>query len=254
MRIKGTYRLDQEEGDSYNTAINSSIRLPKTSNRLKLVLTVGGAEDEQIVQADEDPIGQEIVEGDAGGESSLALRWHVLRSRKSKVSIGGGARLEVPLVPFIRVRLRHTEPIGDRTQVRLVPIYLAVKEEGVTRSVRLDLERLLGSRSLVRLSQSVKRKDDEFPVVGYRWGTEFSWLNRLTKKRAFSVEVGQVGITRPSTITTTYRVGARFRAQFYRPWLYYEMEPEVYWPRDEIDGSYMRVYALSLRLEINFIS
>jgi hypothetical protein len=254
LRIKGTYRLDQEEDDSFRTSIKSSVRLPNVSNRLKLVLTAGGEEEGQFLQADEDPISQEVVEGDAGGETSLALRWHILRSRKTKVTVGGGARLESPLVPFIRVRLRHTEPIGDRTQVRLVPTYLAVRDEGVTRSVRLDLERLLGSKSLVRLSQSVKRQDNEYESVGHRWGTELSLLTRLTKKRALSLEVGQEGITRPSTITTTYRIGTRYRVQFHRPWLYYEIEPEVYWPRDEIDGSYKRVYAISFRLEINFIS
>ena len=135
-----------------------------------------------------------------------------------------------------------------------MPTYLAVRDEGATRSVRLDLERLLGSKSLVRLSQSVKRQDNEYESVGHRWGTELSLLTRLTKKRALSLEIGQEGITRPSTITTTYRIGTRYRVQFHRPWLYYEIEPEVYWPRDEIDGSYKRVYAISFRLEINFIS
>ncbi len=254
LRIKGTYRLDQEEDDSYRTSINSSIRLPNASNRLKLVLTADSKEDEQIVQGNEDAIDQEVLEGDAGGNSSLALRWHILRNKKSKLTIGGGARLETPLIPFIRIRLRHTEPIGERTQVRLVPTYLAVREEGVTRSGRVDVERLMGEKSLLRLSQSVKRQDDEFEFVGHRWGTELSLMSQLTKRRAISVEVGQEGNTRPKNIITRYRFGTRYRVQFHRPWLYYELEPEIYWPRDVIDGSYKRIYALSLRLEINFIN
>ncbi len=254
LRIKGTYRLDQEDDDSYRTSINSSIRLPNASNRFKLVLTAGSKEDDKALQADGSAIDQEVLEGDAGGESSLALRWHTIRSRKTKLTIGGGARLETPLLPFIRVRLRHTEPIGERTQVRLVPTYLAVREEGVTRSIRFDLERLLGGSSLIRLSQAVKRQDEDYDVVGYRWGTELAWLTQLSERRALSVEIGRAGITRPGNIATTYRVGSRFRAQFHRQWLYYELEPEIYWPRDVIDGSYKRIYAISLRLEINFIS
>jgi len=253
VRLRSTYRVDERDENSYTTKINANIRLPALSDRLKLILTTKQEEENALVQADSDPIDQEVLEGE-GGEASAGLRLHAFESQRARLTLGGGVRMGDPLDPYVRLRLRYTQPLGDSAQARFVPAVLATSEEDITRSFRLDLEQFVGRTSLFRLSQSLSRNDEEMGQIGSRWATQLSWLKKLSDKRALSVDLGQVGQTRPSTFATTYRIGSRLRVNFFRPWLYYEIEPEIYWPRNELDGTYETVHAISFRLEVQFFS
>ena len=45
----------------------------------------------------------------------------------------------------------------------------------------------------------------------------------------------------------------KLRSDFLRPWLFLEVEPELYWPRDD-EGHYRKYHALTLRVEVQFFS
>ena len=61
-----------------------------------------------------------------------------------------------------------------------------------------------------------------------------------------------VGVTKPDTVVDTYRVRSRLRRNFYRDWLFYEIEPQLEWRRDEENGGYYPVGAITRRVEVQF--
>jgi hypothetical protein len=50
-----------------------------------------------------------------------------------------------------------------------------------------------------------------------------------------------------------YRLSTRLRSNFLRDWLFLEVEPEYYWPRDAL-GEYHLFKAITFSLEMQFYS
>jgi hypothetical protein len=73
----------------------------------------------------------------------------------------------------------------------------------------------------------------------------------LSRQIAITFGAGIAARTRPSTVVENYRVYTRYRRNFLRSWLYYELEPDINWPRED-DGSRKAVLGGTVRLEINF--
>jgi hypothetical protein len=81
------------------------------------------------------------------------------------------------------------------------------------------------------------------------WGTELSLLRELSSQRSITLVGGLYGATNVNDVVGTYRILARYRRNFWRPWLFYELEPELFWSRRD-DRNYPTNYALTLRLEV----
>ena len=93
---------------------------------------------------------------------------------------------------------------------------------------------------------------------GVDWLQAFILYQRLSKRSSLAYETSATGITQPRTLTTNYRVGVRFRKNFHREWLFYEIAPEVTWPitleneRSDIKIGRRSKYLIFFRLEVHF--
>ena len=86
---------------------------------------------------------------------------------------------------------------------------------------------------------------------GIELGSEISLLNQFSERSAISYNVGAWGYTLPTTTLDSIRLSTRYRRGFYRPWLFYEIEPEFDWLRND-QGDYKKQPAISFRIEIQF--
>ncbi len=80
-----------------------------------------------------------------------------------------------------------------------------------------------------------------------------SLFDRLSPTVVAGLEGSARGETFPKNDVRRYRLVARVRTNFLRPWLFLEAAPELYWPREE-SGKFTRQRATTLRLEIQFFS
>jgi hypothetical protein len=76
-------------------------------------------------------------------------------------------------------------------------------------------------------------------------------LRELSNKSAASLMGGIYGNTISSSVIQNYRLLARYRRNFLREWLFFEVEPEITWPV-EANGSRHETLAVILRLEVVF--
>jgi hypothetical protein len=68
---------------------------------------------------------------------------------------------------------------------------------------------------------------------GITWNTGVSLITKLTKKSAISYSVSTWGTNYPAWSVDGSRVGIRYRRNFYRPWLFFELSPEVVWGKED---------------------
>jgi len=253
IRWRGSIRFDEKEGTAFRSAFDASFRLPKMDRKFKLVVQSESRDDPTNTHPDNDPYDLEQPLGPAGTEdrqTTAGLRYYIKDTRKFRLSAGGGLKMGNPVQPYVRLRLRYTEPLGTSTLLRLTPAVIWLKEEGINRSFRIDLEQRMSEDILVRASQSLVRKE---LTPGILWGSVLTLYDRLTKVTVVALEAGATGTTDSGFRVERYRLATRLRSNFLRKWLFLEVEPEYYWPRDEL-GDYHLFRAISFNLEMQFYS
>ncbi len=243
--VAGTYVLwrneltfDEEEDVKFKTKLSLSVELPGFEDRLRL--TFEGDEDESL---------RDIAPGDSDEASnSLGLQLDLKETSRSKFNVS------ISMSPKIRFRYRYTYPIYRYVMLRLTQEVERKKQVNSARSL-IQYEHTFKKNLLFRSSTEGK-VSEEFD--GVDWLQAFVLYQRVNKKTSLSYETSVNGITEPRGLATNYRVGLRFRKNFHREWLFYEIAPEYTWPvtLDEsrlIIEEYRRSkWLLFFRLEVHF--
>jgi hypothetical protein len=167
---------------------------------------------------------------------------------RSLFRIDTGIKVRLPLDPFIRMRYQHTKPFGEVYLIRFSEIAMWQTVEHFTNTVQLDFERKLSTFTLIRLGNNITYIEG---TSGITWNTGISLLTQLTPKSAISYDTSMWGVNSPDWTILNYRVGSHYRRNFYRQWLFFELAPEVTWPKDA-SGRRKSTDAFMATLEIQF--
>lgn len=237
-RWRNDFSYDEEEYFKFKMALNLSVQLPGLQEKLRLTF-----------ESDEDEDVRDIAPGDGGDTTnSLGLQLDVVENIRSKFSVN------VSLSPRLRFRYRYTYPVYQDITLRLTQ---EVQREESVHSARtqFDIERASRQRYLLRSTTEGKFSEK---FEGIDWLQAFVLYKRLDKRTSISYEASVNGISEPAALATNYRVGVRFRKNFHRKWLFYEIVPEMTWPKT-LDESRLSVvkdrrskWLILFRFEVHF--
>ncbi|HLE16818.1 MAG TPA: hypothetical protein VI728_00880 [Syntrophales bacterium] len=164
------------------------------------------------------------------------------------VRIDSGIRINIHPDAFIRMRYQYLKTFGEVYLIRFSEIAMWQAVEHFSNTSQVDLERKITTFTLARWGNNVTYIED---TPGVTWNTGISFFTQLTHRSAISYDTSMWGVNDPEWIIQNYRVGSQYRRNFYRPWLFFELEPEVTWPKDE-SGHRKSTYAFMATLEIQF--
>ena len=238
IRWRNDFTYDEEEHFEFKTRLTASVSLPGMEKRLRL--TFEGDQDEDL---------RDIAPGN-GGETrnSLGLQFDFLKNARSKFNVS------INLKPRIRFRYRYTLPLTETITLRLTQEVQQEKNISSART-RFDFEKLFDEQFLFRSTTEGKFSEE---YDGVDWLQAFILFQRLDKKTSLSYETSARGITEPISQTIDYRVAIRYRKNFHRKWLFYEISPEMTWPityddnRTFIEIERRSKWQLFFRLEVHF--
>lgn len=242
VRVRNELRWDEKDQLKFRLRVHADIKVPNATRKLRLLLT-----DIDPMRGD-DPRDDLIAKSDTKEKFRLGLRYNVLDKKQSKFSISGGLHFRNPLEPFIRGRYRYIRPLSKQTQTRFTSTVFWEKEDGFGTSARLDWEHLFTPKTMIRLWGDARISEI---TKNTELGSGASIFHQLSTKKALSYDFHVRGNTQENHVDET-RLGIRYRQNFYRPWLFYEIEPEIRWKRDEDTLIQERIWGLILRLEIQF--
>jgi hypothetical protein len=240
------------EGHGFNLINNYRFRyrLPQIESylkRAKFYIVSESAVDKFTAQP-----GQPV---DPGVDAETGVRKPIIGVRadlytrlRSLVSIDSGIKVSLHPDAYIRTRFQYTMPLGAVYVVRLSEIAMWQTIEHFTNTVQLDLERKFTTFTFVRWGNNVTFTEG---TNGITWNTGISLFTELTPKSAISYDTNIWGVNYPGWAIQNYRIGSLYRRNFYRPWLFFELAPEVTWPKDE-NGRRNSTYAFMATLEIQF--
>jgi hypothetical protein len=240
IRWRNDFTHDEEANFNYKMGLNVSVELPGFDDKLRL--TFEGNQDEDL---------RDIAPGTPGGTSQtniVGLQVDVAENERSKFSAN------VSLSPRLLLRYRYTYPINKNVTMRFTQEFERKKAINKGRT-RVDYEHTLKENLLFRSSSEGKVAEN---FEGVDWLQAFVLYQRLNKRASLAYETSANGITQPRSLTTNYRVGVRYRKNFHREWLFYEIAPEVAWPitladnKSEIEITRRSKYLIFFRLEVHF--
>lgn len=242
VRLRNAARWDQDEGLQYRASVRANVILPRLSERVRLLV----ARDEEL-EGDYTDTG---AFDDPENRTRLGLRFIASERARSRFDVDGTVRVSSgSLNPRVRGRYRYVRGLTDRSLGRFTQSAFWEREEGFGLTTRLDYEWLPNRDRLVRWSaRGTWSQESE----GIDWSTGLVSFRQLDLRSAIRAEVGAWGYTEPRFETEEYFVALRYRRQFLRHWLFYEIEPEHAWPKDFDTGERRSDWRLTFTIEIQF--
>jgi len=241
FRMRNALEWDQSEGWSYGLRVRANIELPRVSERVRL-----------LVSRDEDLSG-ELRDGPGAAEDDrtrLGLRFIASERARSQLDLDGTIRVSSgALNPRVRARYRQVHGLTENTLVRGTQSVFWERADGFGTTSRVDWEWLPGRDRLIRWTGEGTFSEGS---DGVDWRTSVIGFRQLDLRTALRSEVGAFGYTSPRFDTEEYFAALRFRRQFARPWLFYEIQPERAWPLDLETGKRGADWRLTFTLEIQF--
>jgi len=244
FRVRNSLVWDETRDFGHELQLSANISLPRLSDRVRLLIS----RDESIEgDPDLEGIGRDPDDED---QTRIGLRLLLSEAGRTQFDVDGTIKVgSSGLNPRARGRVRHTRPLGVETLTRWTQTVFWERDEGLGTTSRADFEWLPSRLALVRLTGrgTVSEESD-----GIDWRTGLVGFRQLDRRTAIRSELGAFGFTDPGLEAEEWFVNFRFRRAFLRDWLFYELQPEHAWPRDERSGKRRADWRFILTLEIQF--
>ncbi|EED31435.1 conserved hypothetical protein [gamma proteobacterium NOR5-3] len=227
---------DERDGHDVKVRLRGQVSLPKISERVDLVFS--GEESEQT-----------LTEEERAQENDVGVRFNFRDSRRTRLDATLSVRSGPALLPG--VRFRYQQPITDNSWARFTQRLQYHTEDGYRSLSNFDVNRILDDKSLLRWNGRIRyREEKEF--WDYNTGITYRrWLDDHEKfPSAIEYFVAVSGRDQPENFETNYRLGFLYRKQFFRQFLYYEIEPSYNWRRDQYEEKREGVLGIVFRLEV----
>jgi hypothetical protein len=188
----------------------------------------------------------------AGKEDSTGSRSRQIQ-QNSKIELAAfihnfKCKSDSLLGSFVRSRIQHTYHISDVALARVGETLFVNNTSGAGETTEVSLERSLDNKTLLRWANTgtVSRESR-----GLEWVTDLTLINELSSLSAITVAGSIFGNTNLDDVISNYRILARYRRNFLRSWLFYELEPEISWLRRG-NGAFPARIAITFLLEVVF--
>lgn len=214
--------------------------------RLRLNLPNLGHRVSLVAGADEEDGDIEDSADDSSNDGAIGLQFFVRESNRWNASITAGVKFN-EFAGFVGPRVRFENVIGQRGSYRLTQTVRWQTNNYWQINSRVDLNRVVSRRLFFRQTFDGRWRGEKSEEEGYRTQISSFLTHSLSARSGLQYEFSTVFHTRPDTHVDKYTVAVRYRKRTKRPWLYYEIIPQVSWD-EEYDYAFNP--GIRLRLEI----
>jgi len=238
LRLRESVFLEHDESSpETKTKVSLSVDIPKTKKRLRVFVA-----SEEDTNKTPDTLFNRVENSE---ESAAAgVQFFAGRSEKRNISLTAGIKLD-SVEFFIGPRYRRTFKF-DTFNVRFTQRVRWYTSRGWEATTRFDYERLLSKRWFFRHSLDGRWRDED---PGYRYEIRPSLIQQLANRKAIEYQWNNLFETDPNHSLESSTFLVRYRRNFLRKWLFYEINPQLAM-RDEDD--FNPKAGITFQLEIVF--
>jgi len=212
----------------FKTKVSLVLVLPQLKNKAHIIIAEDPNEDNPI-KPGQNPLTLPMQEESTTRSATAAVGYDIKSGERRNINVKVGVRYrEGHLVLFARPyyrRLYHLDN-WDLRVTQEIPYWTDSKWSS---STTVDLERPLGNKFFFRTSVNGSWYEIQ---PGFYYGLVFSLSQALSTISALSYDLGASFQTGAHDELTTVVVDTRYRRRFWREWLYFDITPQVRFPRD----------------------
>ncbi|MCP4321464.1 MAG: hypothetical protein GY787_06370 [Alteromonadales bacterium] len=232
IRWYNDFSWNESENVHYKTKLSARIHLPKVTQKLKLIFE----------PESEDSILNLFPNETTEPENSLGLQYDWITKERQSLSV------KVTIRPRIELRYRYLYPLYESLLVRFTQkIYQRKKISGG--AVLLDFDHSINSHFLLRWANFVTRETEDLLELG----SGLILYQYISATQALNYKASLTAQEKPEHYISNYHLSVTYRHNILRKWFYYEIIPELNWPK-ELDSIRDRESKITLRLEVLFDS
>jgi hypothetical protein len=236
----------------YTTSLSANLRLPGLNKQLRRMRIEIAGETRDAFSAifprDNVAPGDVHAPDESVGTADAGVRFHLWDTVRTHGDVGAGVLVRLPPGVYTRLRFRFAQPLARRFLAREAISGFYRTDTGFGTTGSADLERPLARTVLVRLTGTTTVTEVS---RGFEWLGDLSLLATIRSRVGVQLGAAITGATDALTLVDSYRVYTRVRRDFYRRWLFLEVEPELSWPWAPDRGRFQQ-WGVILRLEVQF--
>jgi hypothetical protein len=258
FRVIGHFTWVDYEGFSMKPQFRAKVRLKALQRKLSLI-AFGENDDEASPDIDstKKTIGRDTRQvGRDTSRTRVGFRYNVAQWFNTDFDADLVVSKEFFPEPSLRGRVTIYKSDRAQSQFSTTGFYKKALRYGYI--TRLNYKHQMAKRWGHDTAVSV-RQSQEFPAL--QWDSAINLNYLLSIRETMALRLQAVGVTRPYIFVLNYRSSVVYRRNFYRTWLFYEVEPGVDWPyRPRVgsppyrDGTRLPVWSSAFRIEIVFKS
>ncbi|MBW3564817.1 MAG: hypothetical protein KY459_08835 [Acidobacteria bacterium] len=248
-RVGALLVYDEFEGVEIDGTLKVRVDFPNLEHRVNAFL---GREDTQDFlsgterQLDFLPA---FFEREGNQDWLLGLGYRPVGNDRSSLDFDVGIEVESPIDPFVRGQYRYLWLIGDDSLLRARQTLYWTNQRGVGTGTRVDFERPVGTRTLVRWVGNVIHDDE---TEGLDWDTGITLYHGFSNDRAASWFIGIDGETERVVPIEVYGTRVTYRQRMLREWFFGQVVTGVTWPKDDPTQSRDLAWHIGFGFEIFF--
>ncbi len=229
----------------FDFAARVNLRLPVTEGRLHLLLETDP--ERNIITEPTSATGNSAVPGQVAVPKSVALaaRYATPEENAWHLNTDFGIKFPIPPKPFVRSRGNYSTPLGDWRLKAEESVYW-FNTLGAGETTQLDFERIISPPLLFRATSIAIWLNDK---QNFDMRQDLSVFHTINDRTALLYQASAIGVSTPQHQMTDFVVQALYRYRMHQEWLFFEVSPQLHFPRDR---QYHYSPALNLRLEVLF--
>ncbi len=217
LRLRPELFFQRKKDVKVRVKVAAKISLPKMSKKASLI--IGG----------DDGTGDfENSVDNTVDDPTIGLQFFAKQSRRWNTSIIAGLKLKNGPAFFAGPRLRFLQPLGERSQFRVVQTIRWFTDNGWDSRTRLDFDHVLKNGIFLRQTIDGRWRADRHDVEGFRTRVSSSVTRSLNRTSGLQYEWFTIFHTKPDNHIDSTTLSLRFRKQSKKDeWLFYEVVPQI---------------------------
>ena len=212
----------------FDAKVKLVLVLPQLKNKANLVIA-GDPDEYNPGLSGQGTLTSQAPTENKNRNATAALGYQIKANERRNISAKIGIRYRNgSIVSFIRPHYRRLYNL-DSWDLRFTQEFPYWTDTKWSSSTTIDLERPLGETFFFRASLNGSWYEK---MPGYYYGLGFSLSQPLSTTSALSYELGASFQTGAHDVLQTIVAATRYRQRFWRDWMYFDITPQVRFPRD----------------------
>ena len=239
LRIQLGVLWPEREGLEFDGGISLRLRLPKTQEKMKLVIASDPDEQKSSLERETG-----VTSSTDSGGLYTGIEKDLGDDRKWRIRPSIGIKIRSPLDWYARVK-GNREILFDKWNLGIYQNFYWFDSSGFGSETTMRWDRAFSDKFLFRSESFVRYTDlnDYFDM-----SQTFSIIHTLSMKRAITYKVGVFGQSeQPAFHATDYLINALYRSNIHKDYLFLDIQPQILFEKENNFDSRLEFL---IRLEI----